>query len=116
MPATIDAASDKARFDDSVDIPTLLSQIRKMDLLAISGGRVIRRATGVALPVSNGYYVFIDLANDDTWTVRRIFKRGPDWFVKGEQTWVGPEELSETAYQASCFRSDKFGDHNPLGE
>lgn len=116
MPATIDLNSDKARFDDRVDIPALVHSIRKMDLLAISGGRVMVRPTGITLPVSSGYQVWIDLAGNDTFTVRRIFKRGLDFFLKGEQTDVYAEDLSETAYQASCYRSNKFGDHNPLGE
>jgi hypothetical protein len=110
MPATVDLASDKARFDGRVNLRELVSQIRPVDLLAISGGRVVGRQTGVTLPVSNGYYVFIDLAGNDTYTVRRVFKRGMNWFLKGEVEGVHAEDLSETAYRASCFRNVEFGE------
>lgn len=83
----------------------LLRQIAPMTLMAISGRRVERRLTGVTLPVSNGYSVTIDVAANDTYIVRRVFKRGAKSWVKGERTGVYAEDVSEAAYYASCFRS-----------
>jgi len=89
----------------------LISQIGKMNIFAISGGRVEVRKTGITLPVSNGYSVMIDLAWDDTYTVRRMFKRGGKMFIKGSVEGVYCENIGEVAYQASCFRSNKeFGE------
>jgi hypothetical protein len=87
------------------DINALLHQIGRRNILAISGGRIITRETGLTLPVSNGYSVTVDLAAGDTYTVRRIFKRGAKTWVKGERTNVYCDEVSEAAYYASCFRS-----------
>lgn len=88
---------------------TILEQIGRMNILAISGGRVLRRETGVTLPVSNGYRVTVDLAANDTYTVRRIFQRGSRTWIKGELTDVYCDQVGEQAYRASCFRSDDFG-------
>ena len=90
------------------DARTLIDQIGKMNILAISGGRVYARETGITLPVSAGYHVTVDLAAGDTYTVRRVFVRAGKRFVKGERTSVYCEEVGEVAYQASCFRSDEF--------
>lgn len=89
----------------SCDTSELLGQIGRMNLFAISGGRVLRRDTGVTLPVGNGYSVTVDLAANDTYTVRRVFKRGAKVWVKGEQSEVYCEDVGEQAYQASSFRS-----------
>lgn len=83
----------------------LLSQLGMGNLFAISGGRVIKRSTGVTLPVSNGYSVSIDLAWNDTYTVRRLFTRSGKVTIKGELTGVYCEDLGEVAYYGSCFRS-----------
>lgn len=91
------------------DAPTLLAQIGKMNVAAISGLRVDVYDDGVVLPVSNGYSVHVILAADDTYTVRRVLKRGAQSWVKGEQTGVYCEEVGEAAYQASCFQSNEFG-------
>lgn len=88
----------------------IVAQVGRMNLAAISGLRVIRRETGVTLPVGAGYSVTIDLDWMDEWVVRRTFKRGSKTWIKGEQTRVGPEELGEVAYQASCFRMGDWGD------
>lgn len=87
------------------DARTLVQQIGGMNLMAISGSRVRVRKTGITMPVSNGYSVTIDLAAGDTYTVRRIFKRGSQTWVKGERTNVYCDEVGEAAYYASCFRS-----------
>lgn len=94
--------SEEFRPVDSVE---LLQQLGKNNLLAISGGRVIRRETGVTLPVSNGYSVTIDLAWSDTYTVRRIFTRSGKATIKAQLENVYCEDLSEVAYFGSCFRS-----------
>ena len=87
----------------------LLQQVGRMNVFAISGGRVLRRETGVTLPISNGYSVTIDLAANDTYTVRRVFKRGPKVWLKGELEGVYCDEVGEAAYKASSFRSYPFG-------
>ena len=86
------------------DISETLAQLGRNNLLAISGGRVIKRDSGVTLPVSNGYSVTIDLAWNDTYTVRRVFTRSGKETIK-ELVNVYAEDLPEVAYFASCFRS-----------
>ena len=87
------------------EIRDLLAQIGRMNILAISGGRITTRDTGITLPVSNGYRVTVDLAPNDTYTVRRTFTRGTQTWIKGERTNVYCDQVSEVAYYASCFRS-----------
>lgn len=93
-----------------MDFTTTLNQIGRMNVLAISGGRVGRRGDTLLLPVGAGYSVEIDLdVASDTYTVRRMFRRGGKAFPKGERTYVYADELGEVAYQASCFRNgDQF--------
>lgn len=93
----------------NADAATIVNQIGRMNVLAISGGRVGVRPTGITLPVSNGYTVTVDLAANDTYTVRRVFKRGAKVWVKGEQSGVYCEDVGEAAYQASCFRNGEWG-------
>lgn len=83
----------------------LMAQIGTMNILAISGGRVAIRPNGLVLPVSNGYRVEIFLADNDTYTVQRVFVRGGKRFLKGQRTDVYFDEVGETAYMASNFRS-----------
>lgn len=83
----------------------LLGQLGMNNLFAISGGRVTKRSTGVTLPISNGYSLTIDLAWNDTYTVRRLFTRSGKVSIKGELTGVYCEDLGEVAYYGSCFRS-----------
>lgn len=91
------------------DAETLVRQIGRRNVLAISGGRVRVRETGVTLPVHQGYRVEIDLAANDTYTVRRVFARGTKTWTKGEQTDVYCDEVGEVAYQASCYVNVEFG-------
>ena len=89
----------------------LLGQIGRMNVFAISGGRVgviveNGETVGIELPVSNGYRVSIKLGWDDTWTVSRQFVRKGVVFDKGTIEGVYPENVGEVAYQASCFRSN----------
>ena len=92
------------------DTQELLAQIGRMNVFAISGGRVIRRESGVTLPVGSGYSVTVDLDWDDTYVVRRVFKRGAKVWVKGERRNVYCDEVGEAAYQASCFRNGAWGE------
>lgn len=80
-------------------------QIGRMNILSISGGRVIGIANGIELPVSNGYHVRIELTAGDDYTVSRIFKRGAKEFVKGQRERVYCDEVGEIAYRAGMFRS-----------
>jgi hypothetical protein len=81
-------------------------QIGGMNIMAISGGRIGVRDTGLTLPVAHGYSVTVDLAWDDTYTVRRVFTRKGVASVKGEVTNVYCDEVGEVAYQASCYHHD----------
>jgi hypothetical protein len=108
----LDLAADARRFTQA-DAGEIVSQLRPIDLMAISGCRYIRRETGITLPVRAGYSVTIDLAGDDTYTVRRVFRRGGRAWVKGEARGVYCEQLSETAYRASCYVNVRFGGHDP---
>lgn len=87
------------------DTSELIEQLGMGNLLAISGGRVIKRSTGVTLPISNGYSLTIDRAWSDTYTVRRLFTRSGKVSIKGELTGVYCDDLGEVAYYGSCFRS-----------
>lgn len=87
------------------DAAELVRQIGRGNLMAISGGRVMTRETGVTLPVDCGYSVTVDLAADDTYVVRRIFRRGRREWVRGERTDVYCDDVGEVAYMASSFRS-----------
>jgi hypothetical protein len=91
------------------DVQQTIQQIGRMNLLAISGGRIERRATGITLPVGAGYSVTVDLDWNDTYVVRRVFKRGAKVWIKGEQRDVYCDEIGEVAYRASCFRNGPWG-------
>lgn len=88
-------------------IPTMLDQIGTMNILAISGGRVLRTDENtVHLPVSNGYVVEVKyVPGRDLYTVSRLLKRGAKVFQKGTIEDVYAEDLGEIAYLTSCFRS-----------
>jgi hypothetical protein len=86
------------------DTRELKRQIGMASILATSGGRVLHRETGITLPCRYGYSVTVDLAADDTYTVRRVFTRAGKVTVKGERTGVYCDEVGETVYRAGCFR------------
>ena len=95
-----------------------IAQIGRMNILAISGGRVNpimvgKRTVGIELPVGKGYKVRVYLADNDTYTVQRVTHTASGEKVKGELTDVYADEVGEQAYQASCFISNPFGGHNP---
>ncbi len=89
-----------------------LRQIGTRNVFAISGGRVLvisdedHNQVGVSLPVSQGYQVHVYLANNDTYTVQRIF-RGR---VKGQREGIYAEDLGDVAWNASCYQNVEFGD------
>lgn len=87
----------------SADAAEIVRQIGRVNLGAISGGRVVALDYGIILPVAHGYYVAVTLAPDDTYVVRRVFVRAGRAFVK--RTWadVYCEEVGEVAYRASCY-------------
>lgn len=116
----MEAANDAPIPDDvgarDVDQGTIASQVGKMNILSISGGRVRglykgRNPVGIQLPVSQGYAVNIYLANDDTYTVQRVF-RGR---VMGEQKGIYFDQVGEAAYQAGMYQSNEFGGHRKGG-
>ena len=94
----------------------LIDQIGRMNIFAISGGRVgiTKNNQGetveVELKVSNGYRVSITLGWDDTWTVSRQFVRKGIVSDKGTLEGVYCENVGEVAYKASCFRNVEFGE------
>ena len=94
----------------------LIAQIGRMNVLAISGGRVHSivddegETVEVQLPVGKGYRVSITLGFMDTWTVRREFVRKGVATVKGVQEDVYFDEVGEVAYKASCFVNVPFGE------
>ena len=98
-------------FDEDV----LIDQIGRMNVFAISGGRVgvVKNNEGetieVELPCGAGYRVSIILAWDDTYTVTRQFVRKGTVFQKGTVEGVYCDQVGEIAYQASCFRNVEFG-------
>lgn len=84
----------------------LINQIGGTNFFAISGGRVMVRPTGITLPIAYGYSVEIDLAANDTYTVRRVLSRGTKRTIKGELSNVYCDEVGEVAYLASCYRDE----------
>lgn len=86
-----------------------LTQIGRMNVLAISGGRTRLVDGTLVLPVASGYTVEITLDPSDTYTVRRVFTRGIKRWIKGEISDVYCDQVGEIAYQAHAFRSYEFG-------
>lgn len=83
---------------------TLVHQIGRMNVLAISGGRIQSISDGIALPVAHGYSVEVVLdPGSDTYIVRRVFTRAGKRFAKGEMEQVYCDEVGEMAYRASCY-------------
>ena len=88
------------------DARTLVDQVSMMNIMAISGGRIIRRETGITLPIRYGYSGEIDLAGNDTYTVKRVYTKGLNRIIKGELAGVYCDEVGEVAYLASCYRQE----------
>ena len=94
----------------------MIDQIGRMNIFAISGGRVgvTKNNQGetveVELKVGKGYRVSISLGWDDTWTVSRQFVRKGIVSDKGTLTGVFADQVGEIAYKASCFVNVQFGE------
>lgn len=100
------AKIDASRPDDTyrvMDPGVCAAQIGRMNIGAISGGRVAHTPEGVYLPVARGYWVTVHLSQDDTYIVRRVFYRSGVGKVKEEWRDVYAEQLGEVAYAASLF-------------
>lgn len=99
-----------------VDPREIIRQVGGGNLLSISGGRwnpigydkLSPNACGVRLPSGSGYYVWVNLAFDDTYTVRRVFERGGQLFVHGTERGVYCDQVGDSAYRASCYRNVDF--------
>jgi len=93
----------------ATNVQTIM-HIGKGNFLAISGGRVTDlNETTIALPVHYGYTVEVEyLPGPDLYEVRRMFRRGTRIFCKGVETRLYCDQVSESAYRASCFH-DEFG-------
>jgi len=102
------------------NVDDLVAQIGGMNIMAISGGRIIidgatydplyKTTQEVELPVGYGYRVRVNLDWDDTWKVSRIFVRKGKVTVKGVQTGVFFDEVGNVCYKASCFQNVEFGE------
>ena len=94
----------------------LINQIGRMNIFAISGGRVgvTKNNQGetveIELKVSNGYRVVISLGWNDEYIVSRQFVRNGVVYDKGTLENVPCENVGEVAYKASCFRNVQFGE------
>lgn len=88
------------------DSRVVVQQIGFMNVLAISGGRIEHRATGITMKVGAGYSVTVDLDWNDTYVVRQVFTRGAKQWVKGERREVYFTEVGEVAYKASCYQNN----------
>ena len=93
-----------------VDAKVLFSQIGTMNIMAISGGLVIPRKTGITLPVGHGYSVEIDLNFMDFYDVKRVYTEGTTRIIKGEVEDVDCTQVGEAAYRASCYVNVSFGE------
>ena len=90
---------------------TILDQIGRMNVLAISGGKRqwAHDAAGVevVLPCGYGYEVRVRYVyGRDTYTVTRGYRKGLSYWVKGEMTDVYCDQVSEVAYRAGMFRDE----------
>lgn len=96
--------------------PTTNSQtllhIGKMNVLAISGGRMeLVNENTISLPVRYGYSVEVQyLPGHDLYEVRRMFRRGTQVKCKGVESHLYADQVGDSAYRASCFRDDFGGE------
>ncbi len=93
---------------------TMLAQIGRSNVLAVSGGRVRYLAPGrIELPVRYGYSVIAEYdPARDLYDVHRVFTRGLVRTFKGSAFGVFADQVGDAAYRASCYR-DSFGEHKP---
>lgn len=94
---------------DTYQKNTLLDQIGRMTVLAVSGGRHHLVDGTLVLPVGAGYTVEVEYVEErDTYTVRRVLNRAGKKFPRGELTDVYMDEISERVWEAHAFRSYDF--------
>jgi hypothetical protein len=95
------------------DRDVALRQIGRSTRLAVSGGLVYDRhpehaagessVTALIFPVRYGYRVEVTM-RADTYTVRRMFRRGGQTWEKARLEGVHAEQLADAVYRASCYR------------
>jgi hypothetical protein len=102
------AAALQREFDHGRDMnpDELFGQMGTMNVMAVSGGRMLAFKSTVGLPVAHGYWVTVTLDPSDTYTVRRVFVRSGKVFTKREWSDVYSDQVGEVAYQASCYLDD----------
>ena len=88
-----------------MNVGVLTAQMGKMNVWAISGGRVMTAGSTVFFPVSGGYQVAVTLTAADDYTVQTIFVRGGKVTVKAEVTGVYADQVGDVAYEMSCFEN-----------
>lgn len=90
---------------------TTLAHIGRMNVLAISGGRVqALDDTTIELPVRHGYRVIVRYNEArDLYDVERIMIRSGRLFHKGTEIGLYADQLGDSAFRASCY-SDQFGE------
>jgi len=93
---------------EKYQIDQLIAQIGKMNIWAISGGRVGIVDGALVLPVGKGYKVIVELNGKDYYDVKRVYGKANK--VKGVVKDVDCFQIGEIAYQASCFVNVKFGE------
>ena len=97
------------------DLTELAHQLGRMTVLAISGGKCFTihngegDPIGLLLPCGNSRAVEVVLDWNDTYSVRRVrlVTRGNETgavVVESEQSGIYCDQVSETAYQASCWK------------
>ena len=83
---------------------TLLAQMGRMNVLAISGGRANRISEStIEFPVANCWVVLVTLDANDTYRVERATKRSGRYNIKATASNVYAEQVGEIAYRASCY-------------
>ena len=87
---------------------TMIAHIGRMNLLAISGGRVTPiTETVVQLPVAAGYRVEVTYDRGrDLYDVRRLHYRAGRYTIRGEMLGLYADQLADAAYRASCYLDD----------
>ena len=98
------AAAQTAPEAGAMNAEACVDQIGRMNVAAISGGRVISSDNAIVMPVASGYHVVVSLDASDTYTVRRVYTRKGKATVKAEWINVYADMVGEVAYAASCFR------------
>lgn len=96
-----------------LNLRELAQQIGPRTIMAIVGlPRRIQylNESTVTMPCGSGHHVEVMLADDDTYTVRRVYRRGGKRFVHGEQAGVYCDQISDVAYAASCYVNVPFGE------